>query len=282
MPVAALRPHARSVLPWLARRECGRCNHCMRGSIVMPVRCPVNLRLKAYRQESIYSYAYGVFATLELLAVRPERAEAIILSAKGDRNAGIARLRDLCGRHGVPVRIDDRGIRRLSPRDDHLAIGVFRKYETRLDPGGNHVILVNPADMGNLGTIIRTMVGFGFADLAIIRPAADIFDPRTIRASMGAVFRLSFEYFDTFRDCRSAHTHNLYSFMTNGRTAVDRVCFRPPFALVFGNEARGLPEAFLDAGTSVAIPCCGRVDSLNVSVAAAIALYEGAKGTMGL
>ena len=56
--------------------------------------------------------------------------------------------------------------------------------------------------MGNLGTIIRTMAGFGFANLVLIRPAADVFDPKTVRASVGTVFRLSFEYFDTFNDYR--------------------------------------------------------------------------------
>ena len=59
---------------------------------------------------------------------------------------------------------------------------------------------------------------------------------------------------------------------------IGEVCFESPFALVFGNESRGLPDAFLNVGTSVAIPHCGRVDSLNLAVAAAIALYEGAKG----
>jgi TrmH family RNA methyltransferase len=237
----------------------------------------VNLRLKSYHKEFGHSYAYGVSATLELLAARPEHALGVVLSSRGGRNAGIARLRDLCARHRVRVETSDRVLERLSPKDNHLAIGVFRKYGSRVDPSQNHVMLVNPADMGNVGTIVRTMVGFGFANLVLIRPAADIFDPKTIRASVGAVFRI-----DDFNDCPWVGTHNLYPFMTNGRMAIDQVRFESPFALVFGNESRGLPDAFLDVGTSVAIPHCARVDSLNLSVAAAIALYEGAKSTIAI
>ena len=49
--------------------------------------------------------------------------------------------------------------------------------------------------MGNLGTIMRTMVGFGMEDLAIIRPGVDAYDPKVIRASMGSIFHLRFAYF---------------------------------------------------------------------------------------
>jgi TrmH family RNA methyltransferase len=131
--------------------------------------------------------------------------------------------------------------------------------------------------MGNVGAIARTMVGLGIANLALIKPAIDIFDPKTVRASMGAVFRLSFEYFDSFGDYRDNFGHNLYPLMTNGRESIDRVRFKPPFALIFGSESHGLSDEYLDAGTSVAIPHSSRIDSFNLSIAAAIAIYESTK-----
>lgn len=57
----------------------------------------------------------------------------------------------------------------------------------------NHVVLVNPGILGNMGTIIRTMLGFNYTNLAIIRPG-DVFDPRVVRASMGALFNINFEF----------------------------------------------------------------------------------------
>jgi TrmH family RNA methyltransferase len=239
----------------------------------------MNLRLKRYRKSFEYSYANGVFATLELLDAQPEHVLRVVLSSKSERNVGIAKLKDLCARNRVPVETNDKTIERLSPKGSHLAIGVFRKYRSRLDPTRNHVVLVHPGDMGNVGTIARTMVGFRITDLALIRPAVDIFDPRTVRASMGAVFRLSLEYFDHFEDYSHSFAHNLYPLMTNGRVAIACVRFKPPFALVFGNESSGLTDEFLTVGTSVAIPHDERIDSLNLSAAVAIALYESTKLT---
>jgi len=214
----------------------------------------MSLRLKRYRKHFEYSYANGVFTTLELLDARPEHVLGVVLSSKSEQNVGVAKLKDLCAQNGVPVETNDRTIERLSPKGSHLAIGVFRKYGSRLDPSRNHVVLVNPGDMGNVGTIARTMLGFGITDLALIRPAVDVFDPKTLRASMGAIFRLSVEYFDSFEDYRGSFSQNLYPLMTNGRVNIACVRFEPPFALVFGNESSGLPDEFLDTGTSVAIP----------------------------
>jgi len=231
-------------------------------------------RLTRYRKDSTLSYAEGVFATLELLAARPEAVVRVLLSSRGDPNEGAAKIRSLCVRDGIPVDIDDHTIERLAPRASHLALGVFRKYAAPLDPAADHVVLVEPSDMGNLGTIARTMVGFGFRNLGLVRPAVDAFDPKAVRASMGALFRLSFEYLDTFKAYVDRFPHPIYSFMTDGRAAIGRVRFESPCALVFGNESSGLAAGFHDLGTSVAIPQMEDVDSLSLPTAVAIALYE--------
>lgn len=237
----------------------------------------MNSHLKRYRKEFEYSYALGVTCALELLETRPEHVLGVVLATKGERNAGAAIIRDRCAGKRIPVITDDKTIERLSPRESHLAIGIFHKYRTSLDPDKNHVILVNPSDMGNLGTIARTMVGFNMTNLALIKPAVDIFNPRTIRASIGAIFRLSFEYFESFDNYRKNFTLNLYPLMVEGQVLLDRVQFKFPFALIFGNESSGLPREFLDFGTAVAIQCEGRIDSLNLSSAVAITLYESTR-----
>jgi len=238
-------------------------------------------RLTRYRKESDLSYAEGVFATLELLAARPEDAERVLLSSRGEPNEGVAKIRALCSDRGVPVETDERTIERLAPRASHLALGVFRTYETRLDPAADHVVLVAPADMGNLGTIARTMVGFGLGDLALVRPAVDAFDPKAVRASMGALFRLSFEYVDSFEAYAERFPRPVYPFMTDGRVAIDLVRFESPCSLVFGNESSGLSASFRELGTSVAIPQTDGVDSLSLPTAVAVALYERARRRLG-
>ncbi|MGD9675936.1 MAG: TrmH family RNA methyltransferase [Candidatus Bipolaricaulia bacterium] len=239
-------------------------------------------RLARYRRDSGVSYAEGVFATLELLGARPREVDRVLLSSRGEANEGAAMIRALCAGAGIPVDVDDRTIERLTPRESHLALGVFRKYEMSLDPTADHAVLVTPADMGNLGTIARTMIAFGFGHLALIRPAVDAFDPKAVRASMGALFRVSFEYFDSFDAYRACHTRSTYPFMTDGDVTVDRVRFDTPCTLVFGNESSGLPEAFHEMGTSVVIPQTDAVDSLSLPVAVAVALYERARQRAGI
>ncbi len=232
--------------------------------------------LKRYRSESEVSYAEGVFATLELLAARADAVEAVIFSSRSGPNEGAAKIRSLCERGGIEVAIDDRTLGRLSPRSSHLAIGVFRKYAMQLDPVADHVVLVEPADMGNLGTIARTMVGFGFHDLALVRPAVDAFDPKAVRASMGALFRLSSAYFDSFAEYRRLFPRPVFSFMTDGRSPLASTRFTAPCSLVFGNESSGLAASFHEEGTSVSIPQTADVDSLSLPTAVAVALYSAA------
>jgi TrmH family RNA methyltransferase len=116
-------------------------------------------------------------------------------------------------------------------------------------------------------------LGFNIHSLAIIKPAADIFDPKTIRASMGATFQLDFQYFESFKDYQKVFTNHTYAFMTGGKVELAQTSFKEPYALIFGSEASGLDSDFLDMGTSVRIPQNDTIDSLNLSVAVGIALY---------
>lgn len=238
------------------------------------------VHLKSYRKGFGHSYSFGVFATVELLENRPEQVVRVLGHSRGAGNAGVAKIRALCGEHGIPFEIADSTVERLASRGDTYAVGVFRKYTTPLAPAASHLVLVTPGDMGNLGTIIRTMLGFGVNDLAIIPPAADIYDPRVVRASMGALFRIRFSTFDTFDAYRAAFGgHALYPFMTDGVTSLHDAWFTPPFSLIFGSEGAGLPAAFRSVGTSVTIPHLAAIDSLNLSVAVGIALYESTRAS---
>jgi TrmH family RNA methyltransferase len=241
----------------------------------------VDVPLKPYRKDFGYSYALGVFPTLELLQHRPDAALKVLIHSHGARNAGVEKIRDLCDALGVRVEQQDKAVDKLSQRGDTYAVGVFEKVEPPLDPAANHLVLVSPSDMGNLGTIVRTMLGFGLRDLAIIPPAADLFDPRTVRASMGALFQVSAAHFPAFDAYAAAFAgHALYPFMTDGRARLDALTFAPPFALIFGSESAGLPASYRDVGTSVTIPQLDTVDSLNLSIAVGIGLYQSMKGAI--
>jgi len=242
----------------------------------------MNRRLKPYKKQFDHTYSFGVFPTLELLGYRPEQMLRVLVSPKGERNEGMQKIREVCARHDIPVEVQGKVVARLAPAENCYAIGVLGKWECRLDDARDHVALVNPGDMGNLGTIIRTMVGFGVGDLAMVRPAADVLDPRVILSSMGAVGQVRFEYFDSFEDYRSGFPRAMYPFMVSPRAApLRQVVFDRPCALIFGNESRGLGAEFADIGAAVTIPHSDRIDSLNLAVAVGIALHHAAAGDNG-
>lgn len=238
----------------------------------------MDVPLKPYKRDFDYSYSLGVFPTLELVEAQPEHVLKVLVSSRGERNDGVRKLERLCERADIRLEYNDRAVERLSQKENTFAVGVFRKYASDLQLSSNHVVLVNPGDMGNLGTITRTMLGFGVTDLGLVRPAADMFDPKVIRASMGAIFRLRCRYFDTFEQYRDeAGERSLYPFMTGGDLTLDTARFNPPFTFIFGNESSGLPPEYRRIGTPVTIKHSNAIDSLNLPMSVGIALYEATR-----
>lgn len=229
--------------------------------------------LKPYKNTDDCSYTSGAYATIELVQAKPEQARAVYIHPD---YAEPERILSLCAQRRIPAARDENAFRRLGQKENCYVLGVFKKYECRLARDRPHIVLVNPADMGNLGTIIRTMAGLGYGDLAVVTPAADIWHPKTVRASMGALFRVRFCPFVTFDAYRAAYpNHALFPFMPGGALEL-RSGNRPKaelYALIFGNEASGLGPDFFTIGTSVSIPQPGPVDSFNLAVAAAIGMY---------
>lgn len=237
--------------------------------------------MKVYKKDHLESYTLGVFVTLELLNHHLEDCVRVILHSKGMKNQGVQKILDICNAHQIPYEINDKQTEKLSHKENCYAIGVFRKYECQLKTDKNHVVLVNPGDMGNMGTIMRTMVGFGIEDLAIIRPGVDAYDPKVVRASMGSIFHLRFAYFDDFETYLKQYPRHVYCLMLKGATNLAKTTFEAPYALVFGNESSGLPDEFLQYGQSVLIHHTNKIDSLNLSMALGITLYEATRATLG-
>ena len=230
-------------------------------------------QLKPYRKEADYSYALGAFPTYELIHSKPEIVQKVLVHTDFTDSE---KLRLLCAQNHIPFEFNDKLLARISSKENCYAAGVFNKYQSKLREDRPHIVLVNPENMGNLGKIIRTAVGFGIYDAAIILPAADIFAPKTVRASMGALFKLSFQLYHSFEEYRQQFCrHEFFTFMTNGGQAL-RFKEIPPvklYSLVFGNEASGLDDSFLNIGTSVYIPQTADVDSLNLPIAVGIGIY---------
>lgn len=233
-------------------------------------------RLESYDKSLDYSYAPGIFPATECLKNAPERCLRLLLSSASEKSEGAQHLRAQAEALGVRTEIADRALERISKKENCFAAMVYRKAEGVFDADSPHIVLHHPSDSGNMGTILRTALGFGLRNVAVIRPAVDSDDPRVTRASMGAAFSLGVRHFDSFKAYREEFPdRQLFPFMLTGAVPLQEAVARVagPFSLIFGNEASGLPDAFAEMGVSTLIPHSGKIDSLNLAIAAGIGMY---------
>lgn len=238
-------------------------------------------KLEPYSKKLSYSYALGVFPSLMLLESRPETAIRLLLHPDAGENEGVAKLRQRCRELGVREESAERVLRRESKKDNCFAGLVFEKYQSELDDRRCHAVLCQISDSGNVGTALRSLLGFGVKDVALIRPCADVFDPHVLRASMGAFHKMRVHIFEDFEEYRARYPRRtLYPFMLDGAKTLNEVAAeaRPPFSMVFGNEASGLPPHFAQLGQSVFIPQSDEIDSLNLAVAVSVGSYVFMQG----
>lgn len=235
--------------------------------------------MKKYKKTDLESYTLGTTLTLELLNKKIEYVKRVYIHSKQDKNETYFKIKDICDKNHIEIIYSDKIINTLSDKDNCYIIGVFEKFKTDINYLTNHIVLVNPSNMGNLGTIIRSSIGFGINNLIIISPGVDIFDPKVIRSSMGAIFNMNFAYFDSFMDyAKLATDRDFYPFMLKAKTNLSDVKVRRNYSLIFGNEASGLPDDYLNIGEPLIIKHTNNIDSLNLDNAVSIALYEFSKG----
>ena len=234
--------------------------------------------LTAYHPSLDYSYAPGMFPSLECLTHRPELVRRVLIHSSAAGREGADRLTALAKQLGVRVEEADRALARISGKENCFAAAVFSKFQDALRPDAPHVLLHRLGDSGNVGTILRTALGFGVEDIALIRPCVDVFDPRTVRASMGSLFQLRVAVYDDLDAYRADYPgQRLFPFMLDASVPLEEAAGGLKgrnWTLLFGNEGRGLPAECAGMGQPVRIPSNDRVDSLNVAVAAAIGIYR--------
>lgn len=137
-------------------------------------------------------------------------------------------------------------------------------------------------DPGNLGTMIRTAVAAGASAVAVAG-AADPFQPKALRASMGAAFRIPIMHAEAprLRDALAARGVRILVADPRGAVEFTEAPLDPPVAIIIGNETGGPDPAWTPAGLRVRIPLYGPVESLNAAIAAAVLLYEAARRRAG-
>jgi len=232
-------------------------------------------KLKPYKKDSEYSYALGASPAIELLQNRPGDCFKVIFSPfyadKDDK------IKNLCEKHKIIYEENQKIINILSPKENCYVIAAFKKRNQMIDKNKPHVVLDNPSDMGNLGTIMRSCAGFGIENIAIIGGGADVYNPKAIRASMGAFFHVNIKYFKSIYDYLKLYgEREIYAFMLGADYHLSELSVNKNniYSLIFGNESSGLDyDIYKNIGKSVVIKHTNKIDSLNLPIAVSIALF---------
>jgi len=147
-------------------------------------------------------------------------------------------------------------------------------------PGKRYVVLGGVQDPGNVGTILRTADAFSADGLLLVNGCADLYNPKTIRATMGAVFRCPVWSCDApaLRALLTASGLPLYGAALRAETIDARDADYTRCAIAIGSEGRGLSGQMLDfCDRTVLIPMRAHCESLNAAVAATVLLWEAAR-----
>lgn len=141
------------------------------------------------------------------------------------------------------------------------------------------VVCCGLQDPGNLGSVLRSAEAAG-ASGAIVAGGADLYHPRTVRATMGAIFRLAVASgpAEAAIEALSGAGVATFAAVPRGRVAYDAADWCGPCAVVLGGEGGGLPPGIVAAcDETVGIPLASGVESLSVGAAAAVLLFEAAR-----
>lgn len=143
------------------------------------------------------------------------------------------------------------------------------------------LILENLQDPGNLGTIIRMAEGAGVTGIIMSCNTVDIYNPKTIRSTMGSIYRVPVIYVDDIceavEECKQKGIR-VYAAHLKGTDNYNVKDYTQPTAFMIGNEGNGLTDKLTDkADELVRIPMQGKVESLNAAIACTILTYEAVR-----
>lgn len=141
------------------------------------------------------------------------------------------------------------------------------------------VVIDGVRDPGNAGSIVRAAEAFGATGVIFLKGSVNTFNPKTIRASAGSLFRVPFQFGSEVEPVMAAFRErgvHLYSADPHAKRSLSRVNLLNSTAIVIGSEGRGVHPALAEQSERVFIPT-KIVESLNAAQAAAVILYEAAR-----
>ena len=158
-------------------------------------------------------------------------------------------------------------------------LDIIYKEDFFIFDGERALALYSLRDPGNLGAVIRSAVAFGVEHIVLSSDSADVYNPKTIRAAMGSLFKVKVSYvadFSSFiRSARGCGRRVFAAELTDSATSLSDLSLAREDIFIIGNEGHGIScEISQECTGSVYIPISDKIESLNASVAAAVLMWE--------
>lgn len=164
-----------------------------------------------------------------------------------------------------------------NPQGILAVVEMFDTDDMELCPENLYVYCDNIQDPGNLGTIIRTADAAGFAGVLMSPGCVDLYNPKTVRSSMGSFFNIPVKTdmgYDELQELKTKGFALYCGALRDDSVAYTDVDFSKPSVIIIGNEANGVSNEILDMAEHIIIPIYGHAESLNAAVAGGVIMYE--------
>ncbi len=179
------------------------------------------------------------------------------------------------------TRVEKKSYEKLATKDLIQGLGAVVEMKEGKVGEGVMVVLESPRSPGNVGTIMRTLLGLGVTELIVV-PATDIYQPECVRASMGAIFGIRCDLAESTEDALAFCRLKGYEIVCfdRGEGAVslksqaNTISRKQKLAIWFGTEGAGLSQTAKNAASKMmAIESSEKIESYNLAEAVSIGLY---------
>lgn len=240
-----------------------------------------SLREKKYREAAVAFLIEGVRLCEEALSAG-QRIRRVIVTQAAMTNSRVVGLVQACQQKNIPISLAE-SAKFESLSDETTPSGIAfivekSKAEQAMAVDAPLILAVDALqDPGNLGAILRTADWFGVERVLLGTGCVDLYNPKVVRATMGAVFRLAIEENVALMNRLAEFSQQGYRLIATSSSANLSLSEVEPGRdiLIIGSEAHGVNRELLQrADVTIAIPKLGSGDSLNAAVAASICLYH--------
>lgn len=242
-----------------------------------------------FRFDGLKLFGEAIRAGVEIVRVFLRESDASRLQNEAMERYGEAAARAV----QAPILLDDDLFDRISEEKSPEGMICVAKYIDKFKKivtiynstdfshfSGERILLLEAVrDPSNLGAVVRSAAAMGVDRIIISSDCADVYHPKTLRASMGAVFHMQIDAADDLpaiiRQLKQSGRRLFAAALDESAVRLGRFSVRESDCVVIGNEGHGLScETLRACGESVFIPMSNRVESFNAAVAASILMWE--------